>query len=383
MPCRPGPSSSGAGSAPWRRSKRLRMVRTRHEAPHQVTFERREVDGRSHSPWVLRGRGRARPPTAAGSPCTSTTAAGCGDRAGAPAGRRDRPEPRCACSTACRAVGPSRIDRHAPRRPLAQGDRSGRRAPVASPPMRIWPGRPVTHSARPTTAPGPTSRCSPRWPKASSSACSTTPASRPGSRCPSAPGFCWHGYLPSVAPGQRYGFRVNGRWEPDKGDALQPRQAPARPLRQGHRGRGQLGAGRVRPPPRRPRRRDRRGRQRGVDAPVGGREPVVRLGRRPAAADPVARDRACTRRTSRASRSRTRACPRSCAAPTSASAHPAVVEHLAVAARHRRRAAARPPVRPRPPPGRGRPPQLLGLQLDRLPRAAQRATPWAASAASR
>ncbi len=34
---------------------------------------------------------------------------------------------------------------------------------------------------------------------------------------PECTGFCWHGYLPNVAPGQRYGFRVNGRWEPDKG----------------------------------------------------------------------------------------------------------------------------------------------------------------------
>jgi hypothetical protein len=38
---------------PLARSKRLRMVRTVHEAPSTVRFERREVDGRSHSPWVL------------------------------------------------------------------------------------------------------------------------------------------------------------------------------------------------------------------------------------------------------------------------------------------------------------------------------------------
>lgn len=39
---------------PLARAKRLRMVRTEHEAPHRATFERREHDGRSHSPWVLR-----------------------------------------------------------------------------------------------------------------------------------------------------------------------------------------------------------------------------------------------------------------------------------------------------------------------------------------
>jgi hypothetical protein len=38
---------------PLARSKRLRMVRTGHEPPRVVTFERREVDARSHSPWVL------------------------------------------------------------------------------------------------------------------------------------------------------------------------------------------------------------------------------------------------------------------------------------------------------------------------------------------
>jgi hypothetical protein len=39
---------------PFARSKRLRMVRTVHRSPREVVFERSEVDGRSHSPWVLR-----------------------------------------------------------------------------------------------------------------------------------------------------------------------------------------------------------------------------------------------------------------------------------------------------------------------------------------
>jgi hypothetical protein len=38
---------------PFARSKRLRMVRTRHDAPHSVAFERQEHDGRSHSAWLL------------------------------------------------------------------------------------------------------------------------------------------------------------------------------------------------------------------------------------------------------------------------------------------------------------------------------------------
>jgi glycogen operon protein len=30
-------------------------------------------------------------------------------------------------------------------------------------------------------------------------------------------GHCWHVYLPDVRPGQRYGFRVHGPWDPDAG----------------------------------------------------------------------------------------------------------------------------------------------------------------------
>src|SRR5229473_737823 len=33
---------------------------------------------------------------------------------------------------------------------------------------------------------------------------------------------CWHAYLPSVAPGQRYGYRVYGPWAPDKGQRCNP-----------------------------------------------------------------------------------------------------------------------------------------------------------------
>ncbi|MBU6217419.1 MAG: SRPBCC family protein [Acidobacteria bacterium] len=40
---------------PFARSKRLRMRRTVHDVgAHVAVFERHEVDGRSHSPWVLR-----------------------------------------------------------------------------------------------------------------------------------------------------------------------------------------------------------------------------------------------------------------------------------------------------------------------------------------
>ncbi|MFO8004688.1 glycogen debranching protein GlgX [Thioalkalivibrio sp.] len=34
--------------------------------------------------------------------------------------------------------------------------------------------------------------------------------------------LCWHGYLPDVGPGQRYGYRVHGPWDPDQGHRCNP-----------------------------------------------------------------------------------------------------------------------------------------------------------------
>jgi isoamylase len=34
--------------------------------------------------------------------------------------------------------------------------------------------------------------------------------------------FCWHGYLPGIGPGQRYGFRVHGPWAPADGHRCNP-----------------------------------------------------------------------------------------------------------------------------------------------------------------
>lgn len=56
----PGPDSRPAWAVdlrghlgPLARSKRLRMVRTSHEPPRSVVFERAEDDGRSHASWTL------------------------------------------------------------------------------------------------------------------------------------------------------------------------------------------------------------------------------------------------------------------------------------------------------------------------------------------
>jgi isoamylase len=41
-------------------------------------------------------------------------------------------------------------------------------------------------------------------------------------RLPERTAFCWHGYLRDVAPGQRYGFRVHGPWNPAEGHRCNP-----------------------------------------------------------------------------------------------------------------------------------------------------------------
>jgi len=39
---------------------------------------------------------------------------------------------------------------------------------------------------------------------------------------PEVAGFVWHGYLPTIGPGQRYGYRVHGPWNPAQGARCNP-----------------------------------------------------------------------------------------------------------------------------------------------------------------
>ncbi|MEO6577232.1 MAG: glycogen debranching enzyme GlgX, partial [Polyangiaceae bacterium] len=39
---------------------------------------------------------------------------------------------------------------------------------------------------------------------------------------PNRTGFAWHGYLPGIAPGQRYGYRVHGPYDPARGLRFNP-----------------------------------------------------------------------------------------------------------------------------------------------------------------
>ena len=173
-------------------------------------------------------------------------------------------------------------------------------------------------------------------------------ARRPASRSREVDGFVWHGYLPGVGPGQRYGYRVHGPYDPAHGPAVQPDQAAARPVRQGDR--------------RRPSHWD----EAVFGYPFG--DPDERNDDRHAR-------RSCrspwwsTRSSTGATTGRPRIpchetviyeahvkglthpppgrSPRSCAAPTRASPTRRSIDHLQRARRHRGRADAGAPVRPR------------------------------------
>jgi isoamylase len=44
--------------------------------------------------------------------------------------------------------------------------------------------------------------------------------------------YVWHGYLPAIAPGQLYGYRVHGPWEPRKGLRFNPKKLVVDPYAQ-------------------------------------------------------------------------------------------------------------------------------------------------------
>ena len=151
--------------------------------------------------------------------------------------------------------------------------------------------------------------------------------------------------------------------------AVQPQQAAARPVCQGGRGRGRVGAAGVRLHLRRPRLAQRRG-LRESDDEGRRREPVLRLGGRPAAEDPV-----CGVGDLRGARQGThRAAPRHPRGdPRHLQRHRAPRDHRAPEEDRRdgHRAHAGAPVRQRLDAAGEGPLQLLGLQHDRLLRPAE------------
>ena len=101
----------------------------------------------------------------------------------------------------------------------------------------------------------------------------------------------WHGYLPDVRPGQLYGYRVHGPYDPHQGHRFNPNKLVLDPYAKVVGRDRALGRRRCSASSSGTDDDDvRRSRQRAVRAARRGRRPRVHLGRRSAAAHAVARD---------------------------------------------------------------------------------------------
>jgi glycogen operon protein len=179
----------------------------------------------------------------------------------------------------------------------------------------------------------------------------------------------WHGYLPQVGPGARYGFRVDGPFDPARGLRHNPSKLLLDPYARAVDGAFVLDDAVFGSLPGRDAVQDHRDSAPFVPRGRRGARRVP-LGRRPAAAHPVELDR----RLRAAREGLHRAAPRRAAAPARhlRRAGPRGVGRApARARRHRRRAAARAPLRVRAAPAAAGAGQPLGLQLARLLRAAR------------
>ena len=45
--------------------------------------------------------------------------------------------------------------------------------------------------------------------------------------------FVWHGLIRNIKPGQLYGYRVDGPWEPEQGHRFNPSKLAGRSIRRG------------------------------------------------------------------------------------------------------------------------------------------------------
>jgi glycogen operon protein len=57
----------------------------------------------------------------------------------------------------------------------------------------------------------------------------------------------WHGYLPGIGPGQRYGYRVHGPWAPERGHRFNPNKLLIDPYAKAIEGDVQWGLARILP----------------------------------------------------------------------------------------------------------------------------------------
>ena len=239
-------------------------------------------------------------------------------------------------------------------------------------PSRSCPA-PPPRSARTGTARAPTSPCGRPARRRSTCACSTPTAPSTGTGSRRRTHQVWHGRVPGVGPGQRYGYRVHGPYDPLGRPAVQPGQAAAGPLRPRRRRRAAAAPLAVRL--RRRRASTARSRDDQDSAPHVPRGVVVH--------DTFPWDGDRPLRTSwsdtviyevhvKGATMRHPDVPPQLRGTYAGPGAPGVRRAPAVARRHRRRAAAGAPLRQRAAPAAPRADQLLGLQHPRLLRAARR-----------
>ena len=203
-------------------------------------------------------------------------------------------------------------------------------------------------------------------------ASSTATARSSGSRCARSTATCWHAFLPGVGPGTRYGYRIDGPWSPGDGQWCNPNKLLLDPYAKAIDGtvdwKPACFAYDLGDP-------DGDARNDEDSAPHVPRSvvhnPFFDWGNDRSPAIPM-HESVIYEAHVKGLTERHPGVPEDIRGTYAGLAHPVVIEHLLVAGRHHPRAAARAPVRARLAPRRAGPAQLLGLQLDRLLRPAQR-----------
>ena len=211
--------------------------------------------------------------------------------------------------------------------------------------MQIWPGKPYPAGRDVRRSRNELFAVFRSWPSGSSCACSTITGRKRAIDLPETTALCWHGYLPNVRPGQRYGFRVHGPWAPEHGQWCNPAKLLLDPYAKAIDGRGTGTRRSSRTTSASPRTRRNDLDSAPFVAPSRRHQPVLRLGQRPAAEHAVAPDG----RLRDARQGLHAACipdiPEELRGTYAGLAHPGRDRVPAAARRHRGRAAAGAPVR--------------------------------------